>query len=80
MTDPGFPVGGVDLVGGADSRGGYISKMVCVEMKESGSLRGGACTGHAPLDPPMHLYKYTHDCTRMPRAAAAAARICTLEH
>ena len=40
--------GGVDLVGGAvDSRGGYISKILYVEMKESGPL-GGTCIGHAP--------------------------------
>ena len=27
---------GVDLVGGADSRGGYVSKILYVEMKEFG--------------------------------------------
>ena len=35
-----------------DSRGGYFSKILYVEMKESGPV-GGACAGHAPLDPPM---------------------------
>ena len=36
---------GVDLVGGgADSRGGYILKILYVKMKESGPLGG-----HAPL-------------------------------
>ena len=37
VADPGFPVGGrVDLVGGgADSRGGYVSKILYVKMKES---------------------------------------------
>ena len=35
VTDPGFPVGGVNLV---DSRGGYVSKILYVETKESGPL------------------------------------------
>ena len=49
MADPGFPVGGgVDLVRGAvDLRGGYVSKILHVKMKESGPVGGGA------LDPPM---------------------------
>ena len=42
-----LPWGGVDLVGGADSRGGYVSKILYVEMKESGPLEG-ACAGDAP--------------------------------
>ena len=33
MADPGFPVGGG---GGVDSRGGYVSKFLYVETKESG--------------------------------------------
>ena len=51
VADPEFPVGGVDLVGGIDFRGGYISKILCVETKESGPLGvgRGACAGHAPL-------------------------------
>ena len=40
VADPGFPVGGVD------SRGGYVSKILLVETKESGPLR--ACAGHTP--------------------------------
>ena len=37
----------MDLVGGdVDSRGGYVSKMLYAEMKESVPL--GACAGHAP--------------------------------
>ena len=54
MADPGFPVGGgMDLVGGGvDSRGGYVSKILYVKMKELGPL-GGAHAGRAPLDPPM---------------------------
>ena len=42
MADPGFPVGGgVDLVGGAvDPRGGYVSKILHVKMKESGPVGG----------------------------------------
>ena len=48
VSDPGFPVGGVDLVvGGVDSQGGYVLKILYVKTKESGSL-GGACAGHAP--------------------------------
>ena len=43
MADPGFPEGGADLVGGANSRGSYLSKNLYVETKESGH----------PLDPPM---------------------------
>ena len=40
MADPEFPVGGVDLVGGADPRGSYISKILYVKTKESGTLMG----------------------------------------
>ena len=40
MADPGFPVGGVNLVGGVDYRGGYISEILYVEMKESRPLEG----------------------------------------
>ena len=44
----------MDLVGGAvDPRGVYVSKILHVKTKESGPV-GGACTGHTPLDPPMH--------------------------
>ena len=53
MADPGFPIGGMDLIeGGMDSQGGYVLKILYVKMKESGPL-WGACTGHAPLDLPM---------------------------
>ena len=48
MADPGFPVGGRRPRRGAlDSRGNYVSKILYVEMKESGPL-GGGCAGHAP--------------------------------
>ena len=40
--------GHVDLVGGVDSRGSYISKILYVETKESGPLGGGLRAGHAP--------------------------------
>ena len=52
VADPGFPVGGgVDLVGGAvDPRGGYVSKILHVKMKESGPVGGGG--GRAPGAPP----------------------------
>ena len=54
MVDPGFPIGGgMDLVGGAvDPRGGYVSKILHVKMKESGPI-GGRAPGTPPLDPPM---------------------------
>ena len=52
MADPLFTVMcGVDLVGGADSRGSYVSKILCVETKESGPLGAGHSPG-TPLDPP----------------------------
>ena len=40
--------GGVDLVGGLDSRGRYVSKILYVKMKELGPLEGGGHTGCAP--------------------------------
>ena len=46
VAGPGFPVGGRRPLGGADSQGGYVSKILYVETKESGPL--GACVGHAP--------------------------------
>ena len=52
VADPWIPVGGVDLVGGADSWGSYVSKILYVETKESGPLRGLA-PDTIPLDPPM---------------------------
>ena len=39
VADPRFPVGGGG--GRVDSRGGYFSKILYVEMKESGPLGGG---------------------------------------
>ena len=57
MADPGFPVGGgMDLVRGAmDPRGGYVSKVLHVKMKESGPVGGGRAP---PLDPPMRMLNY----------------------
>ena len=50
----------MDLIGGGvDSQGGYVSKILYVKTKELGPL-GGACTGHAPLDPPMLLIDIIH--------------------
>ena len=43
MADPGFPVRG----GGVDSRGGYVSKILYVKMKEFGPL-GGRVPGMPP--------------------------------
>ena len=40
-------MGGVDLIGGMDSRGGYISNILYVKMKESGPL-GGVCRARPP--------------------------------
>ena len=50
VADPGFPVGGgVDLVGRAvDPRGGYVSKILHVKMKESGPVGGGARRARPP--------------------------------
>ena len=68
-----FPQGGVDLVGGSvDSRGGYISKILYIKMKESGPLGEGG--GRAPasrsanvmnnlLSSPSHLEKIR--CSRL---------------
>ena len=61
VADPGFPVGGgVDLVRGAvDPRGGYVSKILHVKMKESGPVGGGARRARPPLDPPMVPWQET---------------------
>ena len=56
VADPGFPVGGgawTSYRGGMDSRGGYVSKILYVKMKESGPL-GGVCRVQ-PLDLPMNI-------------------------
>ena len=50
VVDPGFPVVGG---GGVDSRGGYISKILYIKMKESGP--SGGVRQSRPLDPPMLL-------------------------
>ena len=38
VADPGFPIGGINLVGGVHSWSGYVSKILYVETKESGPL------------------------------------------
>ena len=55
MADPGFPVGGGrGPRRGVDPRGGYVSKILYVETKESGPLGGGGVRGaSANIDPPM---------------------------
>ena len=54
MADPGCPMGGRrPRSGGVDSRGGYVSKILYVETKDSGPL-GGRVPG-TPPDPPMYL-------------------------
>ena len=50
LADPGFPVGGVD------SRGGYVSKLLYIETKESGPFRGEHAPGTPPLDLPKERY------------------------
>ena len=57
VADLGFPVGGVDLVGG---RG--LPRWLCFENfvywnERIWTLRG-ACAGHAPLDPPMEIGQF----------------------
>ena len=52
VADPRFPVGGVDLIGGVDSRGNYVSKILYVKTKESGAL-GGVLQASTNVDPPM---------------------------
>ena len=48
VANPGFPVGGVDLVGGdVDSWGGYVLKILYVKTKESGPI-GGRAPGTPP--------------------------------
>ena len=41
--------------GAVDPRGGYVSKILHVKMKESGPVGGGA---PPPLDPPMLFIDY----------------------
>ena len=60
----GFSVGGgVDLVGGPNSRGGYISKTLCVETKESRSPRSANAFGilHQNVGP-MEVKVCAHLC------------------
>ena len=54
VADPGFPVGGVDLVGGRRLLRRLRFKNFYVETKESGPLRGGGGSRARPLDPPMY--------------------------
>ena len=52
MADPGFPVGGMDLIGRTWTPEEVTFPKFCIsKTKESGSL-GWACTRHI-LDPPM---------------------------
>ena len=51
--------GGVHPLGrGVDLRHGHFSVKMYVKTKELGPI-GGACAGHAPLDPPMHNETFT---------------------
>ena len=50
VADPGFPIGGVDpLGGGVDPQRGHF----LVKMKELGPMGGGMHLACSPLDPPM---------------------------
>ena len=54
VADPGFPVGGVvDPLGGhGPPMWALFTENVCKNERIE-SRRGGACAGHASLDPPM---------------------------
>ena len=39
-----------------DLRRGHFSVKMYAKTKELGPIGGGACAGHAPLDPPMIMY------------------------
>ena len=55
MTDPGFPIGGADPLGGTlTSNIGTFQGKMYAKMKELGPVVG-PCTGHGPLDPPMQM-------------------------
>ena len=45
-------MGGVDLVGGANSRGSYVSKILYVKIKESGPLGAGLRQCKGQIDSP----------------------------
>ena len=54
VADPGFPVGGRrPRRGDVDPRGGYVTKILYVKMKESGPVVGGVRRARPPLNPPM---------------------------
>ena len=48
-----------DLVGGANSRGGYVSKNLYVKTKESGPL--GGARRRRPLDLPMYYVIFSQN-------------------
>ena len=55
-----FPQGGINLVGGAPNfRGGYVSKILYVETKESGPL-GGPGTPPRPANVMLSLNTLVH--------------------
>ena len=45
---------GIDLVGGVNPRGSYVSKILYVKMKETGPWGGGRAPGTLHLDPPVN--------------------------
>ena len=58
VADPGFTVGGRSPCrGGANTQGSYVSNILYVNAKESGSLE--APLAPHPLDPPMVYNKFS---------------------
>ena len=53
MADPGFPVGGVDPLGGVDLGHGHFLVKMYVKMKELGPVEGGRALG----TPPRSIWK-----------------------
>ena len=56
MADPGFPVGGVDPLGGMDPRRRHFLAKMYVKMKELDPVGGGDVRPERPLDPPMEPF------------------------
>ena len=54
MADPGFPVGGGGG-GWTPDTGDFWRK--CMQKRKDWVHVGGACAGHAPLDPPMFRFR-----------------------
>ena len=57
-ADPGFPVGGVDPLGGVDLRRGHFSVKMYVKTKELGPIGGGVRQKILYVDLPMKKSMY----------------------